>query len=228
MPDVLTPKVPRAGGFPKVPAPTSPVCTPFASAFQRPLTAHAEARWSAVVLPAIDAFQRPSSQRLLHYWSPSGFHGKISAIITECRCAVAKVRHERAAMEGAEAAKRRQEQLEKEVREYHERDGRQMGSGGKQPLDQLLACGAAHQRCYVRRRKRVVDDRAKVAEEEARLNELRARSRAGKERLARISERTLQEWQGTMDGGRIPVSQPSKEEEAEAIAEAQWTGIRRG
>ena len=101
--------------------------------------------------------------------------GKISAIITECRCAVAKVRHERAAMEGAEAAKRRQEQLEKEVREYHERDGRQMGSGGKQPLDQLLASGAAHQRCYVRRRKRVEDDRAKVAEEEARLNELRAR-----------------------------------------------------
>jgi hypothetical protein len=41
---------------------------------------------------------------------------------------------ERAAKEGAEAAKRRQEQLEKEVREYHERDGRQMGSGGKQPL----------------------------------------------------------------------------------------------
>jgi hypothetical protein len=43
--------------------------------------------------------------------------GKISAIITECRCAVAKVRHERAAKEGAEAAKRRQEQLEKEVRD---------------------------------------------------------------------------------------------------------------
>jgi septal ring factor EnvC (AmiA/AmiB activator) len=53
---------------------------------------------------------------------------KISAVITECRCAVAKVRHERAAKEGAKAAKRRQEQLEKEVREYHERDGRQMGS----------------------------------------------------------------------------------------------------
>jgi hypothetical protein len=33
--------------------------------------------------------------------------GKISAVITECRCAVAKVRHERAAKEGAEAAKRR-------------------------------------------------------------------------------------------------------------------------
>jgi hypothetical protein len=61
--------------------------------------------------------------------------GKISAVITECRCAVAKVRHERAAKEGTEAAKRRQEQLKKEVREYHERDGRQMDSGGKQPLD---------------------------------------------------------------------------------------------
>jgi hypothetical protein len=47
--------------------------------------------------------------------------GMISAIITECRCAVAEVRHERAAKEGAEAAKRRQEQLEKEVRESHER-----------------------------------------------------------------------------------------------------------
>jgi hypothetical protein len=55
--------------------------------------------------------------------------------------------------EGAEAAKRRQGQLEKEVRKYHERDKRQMGSGGKQLLDQLLASGAAHLRCYVRRRK---------------------------------------------------------------------------
>jgi hypothetical protein len=92
--------------------------------------------------------------------------GKTSAVITECcRCAVAKVRHERAlfaAKEGAEAAERRQEQLEKEVREYHERGGRQMGSDGKQPLDQLLASGASHQRCYVRRRKRVEDDRAKI------------------------------------------------------------------
>jgi hypothetical protein len=101
--------------------------------------------------------------------------GKISAVITECRCAVAKVHHEQAAKKGTEATKRRQEQLAKEVREYHERDGRQMGSGGKQPLDQLLAGGAAHQR---RRRKRVEDDRAKVAEEEARVKELRARSRA--------------------------------------------------
>jgi hypothetical protein len=84
--------------------------------------------------------------------------GKASAVITGCRCAVAKVRHERAAKEGAEVAKRRREQLEQEVREYHERDGRQMGSGGKQPLDQLFASGAAHQRCYVRRRKRVEDE----------------------------------------------------------------------
>jgi hypothetical protein len=47
--------------------------------------------------------------------------GKTSALITECRCADAKVRHERAAKKGAVAAMRRQEQLEKEVREYHER-----------------------------------------------------------------------------------------------------------
>ena len=55
-----------------------------------------------------------------------------------------------------------------------------------------------------------VDDRANVAEEEARLNELRARARAGKERQARISERTLQEWQRTMDGRKIPIPQPKK------------------
>jgi hypothetical protein len=39
-----------------------------------------------------------------------GLTGKTSAVITECRCAVAEVRHERAAKEGTEAAKRRQEQ----------------------------------------------------------------------------------------------------------------------
>jgi hypothetical protein len=49
-----------------------------------------------------------------------------------------------------------------------QRDGRQMGSGGKQPLVQLLAIGAAHLRCYVCRRKRAEDERAKVDEEEAR------------------------------------------------------------
>jgi hypothetical protein len=57
--------------------------------------------------------------------------GKTSAVITECRYAVAKVRHERAAKEGAVGAMRRQEQPEKEVRGYHERDGWQLGSGGK-------------------------------------------------------------------------------------------------
>jgi hypothetical protein len=49
-----------------------------------------------------------------------------------------------------------------------------------------------------------------VAEEEARLNELRARSRAGKERQVRISERALQEWQMTMDGRKIPIPQTKK------------------
>ena len=33
--------------------------------------------------------------------------GKTSAVITECCCTVAKVRHERAAKEGTEAAKQR-------------------------------------------------------------------------------------------------------------------------
>jgi hypothetical protein len=51
---------------------------------------------------------------------------------------------------------------------------------------------------------------AKVAEEEARLNELRARPRAGKERQVHISERTLQEWQRTMDGRKIPIPQTKK------------------
>jgi hypothetical protein len=51
---------------------------------------------------------------------------------------------------------------------------------------------------------------AKVDEEEARVEELRARSRAGKERQVRISEGALQEWQETMDGGRILISQPKQ------------------
>jgi hypothetical protein len=68
-----------------------------------------------------------------------------------------------------------------------------------------------HQRCYVRRRKRVEDDRAKVAEEEARLNELRARSRAG----THIGE----DASGVAkDNGRQEnPDTPDKEEEAEAI-----------
>jgi hypothetical protein len=64
----------RAGGSPKVPATVPPVCILFADAFQRLLTAHRKPGLCVVVLPAVDAFQRPSSQRLLHYWSPSSFH----------------------------------------------------------------------------------------------------------------------------------------------------------
>jgi hypothetical protein len=52
----------RVGGFPKTPAPAPPVCSPFAGAFQRPLT--------AVYLPAIGTFQRHSTHHVLHYWSP--------------------------------------------------------------------------------------------------------------------------------------------------------------
>jgi hypothetical protein len=91
----------------------------------------------------------------------------------------------------------------------------------------LLASGAAHQRCYVRRRKRVEDDRAKVDEEEARVKELRARSRAGKERLTRISEGTIREWQGTMDGWREnPDIRAEEEEEEEALAKTKRARIR--
>jgi hypothetical protein len=68
----ITPKVPRAGGFPKAPATTPPRFSPFASAFQRPLTAHVKAGLCVVFLPAIGAFQRPSTQHPLHYWAPSG------------------------------------------------------------------------------------------------------------------------------------------------------------
>jgi hypothetical protein len=59
--------------FPKVPHRLI-VCIPFAGAFQRPLTAHAEARWSAVVQPAISTFQRHGTQHLLHCRSPSSFY----------------------------------------------------------------------------------------------------------------------------------------------------------
>jgi hypothetical protein len=68
--------------------------------------------------------------------------GKISAIISECRCAVAKVRHERAARESAEAMAERRRILELEVRKYHAMDKRSVGSG-RPPLDQLLANGIA-------------------------------------------------------------------------------------
>jgi hypothetical protein len=61
------------------------------------------------------------------------------------------------------------------------------------------------------------------------VNELRARSRAGKERQARISKGALQEWQEAMHGWQKNPDIPAKEdEEAEATAEAKWAGIRRG
>jgi hypothetical protein len=65
--------------------------------------------------------------------------------------------------------------------------------------------------CYVRRRKRVEDDRAKVAEEEARVRELRARSRVQERKGWRAYRRgRFGNGQGTMDGGRIPISHPKK------------------
>ena len=74
MSDVLTPKVPRAGGFPKVPAPTSP-CV-----FRSPALFSARSRHTQrpdrvwCVCRPISTFQRHSSRHLLHYWSPSSFH----------------------------------------------------------------------------------------------------------------------------------------------------------
>jgi hypothetical protein len=56
--------------------------------------------------------------------------GKISAIISECRCAVAiKVRHERAAKESAEAAAGRRRVLELDVHKYYAKDMRAVGRG---------------------------------------------------------------------------------------------------
>jgi hypothetical protein len=75
--DVLTPQIPRGCSVQAVsrrsPHQPPPVCIPFASAFQRPLTAHAEACRSCVVLllPAIGAFQRHSTQHLLQVSSIS-------------------------------------------------------------------------------------------------------------------------------------------------------------
>jgi hypothetical protein len=66
-PRSVTSLVSRAGGFPKAPAPVPPVCSPFADAFQRLLTAHEKPGVYVVCLPAIRAFQRHSTQHLLHY-----------------------------------------------------------------------------------------------------------------------------------------------------------------
>jgi hypothetical protein len=64
----------------------------------------------------------------------------------------------------------------------------------------------------------IEDDRAKVAEEEARVKELQARSRAGKERLVRILEQgAIPEWQGTADGD-IPAERQRPREETKTNA----------
>jgi hypothetical protein len=69
------------------------------------------------------------------------------------RFSSSSLRLPRAAKEGAEAAKHRQEQLEKEAREYvstMSAMGDRWAAVGNQPLDQLLTSGAAHQRDAMR------------------------------------------------------------------------------
>jgi hypothetical protein len=84
MPDVLTPKAPRAGGFPKVPAPPPP-CVLRSPALFSARSQHTQRPDSAWwFCRPIGAFQRPSSQRLLHYWSPSGFHFCCRSVPSGC------------------------------------------------------------------------------------------------------------------------------------------------
>ena len=58
------------------------------------------------------------------------------------------------------------------------------------------------------------------------MKELRARPRAGKERLTRISKGAIRKWQGTMDGGRIPISQPKKKKRRKRLQ--QHKGLESG
>jgi hypothetical protein len=106
--------------------------------------------------------------------------GKTSAVISECRCAVAKVRHERATKEGAQRQRSGDRNNWKRRYAYVSTMsvmGGRWAAVGNNRLTNFLASGAALQRCYVRRRKRVEDDRTNVAtEEEARVKELRARA----------------------------------------------------
>jgi hypothetical protein len=132
--------------------------------------------------------------------------GKISAIISEYRCAVAKVRHERAARESAEAMAERRRILELDVRKYHAMDRRSVGSG-KPPLDQLLANGVVAQRKYVRRQRNAEEGRAKEVERKDRVVSLRAASAAGRARAAAIANGQICSWQRTIYGGRIRVQQ---------------------
>jgi hypothetical protein len=73
-----------------------------------------------------------------------------------------------------------------------------------------LASGAAYQRCDVRRRKRVEDDREKEVEEEARVKDLRARSRPRKGKADTHIRRGDSGMARDNGGGRIPISQPKK------------------
>jgi hypothetical protein len=78
-------RFPRADGFPKVPATEPPVCIPFADAFQRLLTAHRKPGLCVVCrLPAISAFQHHSTQHLLHYGPPFGFHFCFRSVPSGC------------------------------------------------------------------------------------------------------------------------------------------------
>jgi hypothetical protein len=79
---------------------------------------------------------------------------------------VAKVRHERAAREGAGAMAERRRLLELDVLKYHAMDRRSAGNG-KPPLDQLLANGVVAQRKYVRRQHNAEEVRAKEVERKA-------------------------------------------------------------
>jgi hypothetical protein len=71
------PTVTRAGGFPKVPAPSPPCVlrSPAHFSARSQHTQRPDRVWWFCRPSAIGAFQRPSSQRLLfhYYWSPSGF-----------------------------------------------------------------------------------------------------------------------------------------------------------
>jgi hypothetical protein len=86
------------------------------------------------------------------------------------------------------------------------------------------------------RHKQVEDDRVKVciAEEKARVNELRTRSRAGKERHARISDTVRGDAPGmareTMDDRGVLISKPKKMRRRKRLRKhkAQWTDIRQG
>jgi hypothetical protein len=79
MSDVLTPKAPRAAcrRFPE--GPRTGLIAGCVYSVRRRFSApahstHAEARWSAVVQPAISTFQRHGTQHLLHCRPPSSFH----------------------------------------------------------------------------------------------------------------------------------------------------------